>query len=346
MYHSSGLLLATLLLSPAADPRPEEVVARVQEYFSRMHAVHVVCTQRSVESGGMWTENPETSRVTYKADGFLRTYDLWLDPPKQRIVSSETRQQGSNKQTSSTQVYFDGKTYTYLNPSTRSGLVARGASQVKPPPAMTPVDAIGFCYPATFQSTLGALLADPSKLVVERHPALDGGTDWMIELKPLPGSLEIYEPSEKARATAAKVRRNTVVRLCVRLEPEVTIRRWGIFVAIPQNRDQKKSKLADRILPSLHLDGYVLTQGYVNCDFRQFRDELRRRSVLLPGRVFAGNANAVIENAIQDLVVNPTSAPETFSPKIPAGYSITYPADEGKSQAAESGGPAGESVNR
>src|SRR5690242_19866573 len=128
--HCTNILMAIAFLAPAADPQPEDTINAVKEYFSRVGAIHVVCTQRGIESGGIWSENPESAAVVYKRDGFMRTYDIWLDPPKQRVINSETKQQGGAKLTTTTQVYFDGKTYTHLNPETRSGLVMPGGALV------------------------------------------------------------------------------------------------------------------------------------------------------------------------------------------------------------------------
>src|SRR5947199_10254125 len=138
MSASASLLLIASFTAVGADPDAERVVDRIREHFSRIQSVHVRCTERGVESGGLSDPNPAAAPVVYKATGIIRDYDLWIDPPKQRVVRIEKdpAPQGRPKGSSS-EIYFDGSQYIHLNPDRRSGVITAAGSPTPPTPSGT-----------------------------------------------------------------------------------------------------------------------------------------------------------------------------------------------------------------
>jgi len=329
---------ATVVLSLAGvifgtDDDKAQVIGRIKEYCDQIRSIRVQGVDRIVKSGGLWAKTPAAERPVYDLKAKSFEYDIWVDPPKQRLIWTEKRGDG-NVLPSSSQQFYDGQTYTYLSPSTRSGLTVKGASYVTPL-KRGPLHAIGYCFLDTYHCSLASLLTDPAKVTVTRLAVTDKGTKWLVELKSLPDDIRPRDWSEKGR-------RQTLVRMWLTINEYVRIDRWAVYS--PRSGKPESDAIYGRPIPNLQLDGYNLFYGFVNCDFRPVRDEQGDRDVLGPGRVLHGNGNATYETRIQDLVINPRTSSHAFRPAIPAGYSITRPTDNGDSRVEVSGGLEGTAV--
>jgi outer membrane lipoprotein-sorting protein len=297
------LLLMSLSLGQATET--ELVIGKVRDHFERITSIHIQGTQTYVESGGLWADDPMSTPPVYDPK-IGRAYDIWLDPPRQYSLKTETR----GEQTSTILLAFDGTTYTYLNLATKSGLVTKDSSLVKPP-TMGPLQAIGFCFPGTDHSSLAALLVDPSKVKIQPVPG--GRKQWLIEVKSLPDDVK---PSI---IVSDKARSSVVVRMWITVDPEVQVNKWGIFV--PHLDDPRRGK---RPIPSLQLEGYDLNLGFVNCDYKPAHDEMHGRNMMLPTRTLHGNGNFACESMLQKVTINPKPSDSTFLPALPDGFSITH----------------------
>ncbi len=331
---TSAAVLLVLSVVPGADADTDRVIGRIREHFSRIHSVHVVGVDRTVREGGLWAADPAESKAAYDPAGPTRQFDLWVDPPKRRWIYKDTYDPAQGQAPSAAGQYYDGRTYTMLDDVGRHGVRMEGGS-LATLPQVGPLQAIGFCFQDTLQSSLGDLLTDPSRVTLERLEDREGQEEWLVQVKPIPDSLRPKEWSDAQR-------RMTVVRMWVSLGPEVLVRRWAIFV--PSSGRPQDDAVFGRPVPVFQLKGYNLLHGYVSCDWAPARDELRGRSVPMPRRVYQGNGRSSTEAFLSEVVLNPQPGPDTFLPPLPSGYAITKAGSAGVAPVEVTGGPAGKAA--
>jgi hypothetical protein len=325
----------TALAGVGADPEADKVVNALKEHFALIHSIRVKASITPIESGGLQAEDPEKDRPIYskRPEHQYADYEVWLSPPKYRKYWTENGKP-------SPRAYFDGKTFTAIDTKGRKTFTSTDGSRIGPiRPNVT--HAIGYCFLDTLYTPLSGVLEGCGSLRVTRA-GTDGGHDlWLIEAQSLPDTVLPRDWSEKSR-------KSTVIRIWVRLDPEVVIRRWAIYLPREKRSEEleralKSLKLREAETPIFKLDGYDLHHGFVNCDFRPVKDELRKRNVLMPGRMLEGGLFGCAEHTIHEIAINPVEAPDTFRPAVPNGYSVTVQGEEGSKRQTQ-GGSTGEKI--
>lgn len=333
---SIGALTLVLLVTQPGRPddlASQEVVNAIQAHYAGITSVRVRCTDYSLDAGGIQAEQPCAAPTRRSPGAVTRTYDIWLEHPKQRILTTESRP-GSGPAHES-RLYFDGAQYTLLTPKSRSGLRMQGSSQVHPPPGRTPLQAVGLCFPNTYNSTIADLLANRSNVTLTPLPSDDTGqgAQWLLEVRSLPDTIQSKDWSEKARRVVR-------LRYWLRTQPAVQILRWAMYV--PSSGDSEHdAKIYGKTVPLFALPGHNLCEAYVNCDLRPQRDATSGREVYLPRRVFLGNGKVSCESVIAEFAINPKAPPGTFQPAVPQGFTLTE-ADDQSSRVTTTGGSRGD----
>lgn len=331
-----GALSLVLLVTPSGHPsdvKSQEVFDAIQAHYAGITSVRMRCTNYSLDAGGIQAEQPCAAPTRRSPGTLTRTYDIWLENPKQRVLTTETRT-GSGPAHES-RLYFDGAQYTLLTPKSRSGVTVQGSSQVHPPPGLTPLQAVGLCFPNTYNSTLADLLANRSNVTLTPLPSDDAGqgAQWLLEVRSLPDTIQSKDWSEKAR-------RNVRLRYWLRTQPAVQLLRWAMYQPSSGNPEHD-AMIYGKTVPLFALPDYNLCEAYVNCDLRSQRDASLGREVYLPRRVFFGNGNVNCESVIAEFAINPKAPPGTFQPAVPQGFTLTE-TDNQSSRVTTTGGSRGD----
>jgi hypothetical protein len=286
---------------------------------------------RSVKSGGLLAKDPLVERPIYDSEAKVFDYDIWFDPPRQRVLWAE-RYEHPSKVVTSIHTFFDGSVYTHLTPLSKAGLLLKGAAMVRPL-TYGPVHAVGLCFPHTYQTSLATLLGDPSKVTVKRLASRDKQEEWLVQVKSLPQGVRPRDWGDKAC-------RSALVLVWVTIDADVVINRWAIYSPSSGNPD-RDSELYGRSIPSFYVDGYNLFYAFLNCDFGRVRDEVRGRDMRMPKRILHGNGNATVASTMEEMIINPRPGPHTFRPTIPPGYSVTKMGEDGETSISVAGGKVG-----
>jgi hypothetical protein len=199
-----------------------------------------------------------------------------------------------------------------------------------------PLHALGYCFPDTYHTSLADLLSDVSQVTVQKHVTEKGQSEWLVYVKSLPARVCPHDWSDHQRSHAR-------VRIWIATEPEFLLKRWAVY--LPRVGAAEYDSVFGQSIPSLDFVGHNLLCGYVNSyEGPPVRDELRDRHIRMPLRVLCGNGNGNRENRIEAVTVNPRPSAKTFSPDLPAGYSIARSNEDNERQVSVVGGQEGTAV--
>lgn len=327
---NAALMLTMAGLTAGGDPDADKVkvLKALTDHYDRIHSIRVEADDKPVATGGLLAEDPVKSKPTYrdrlKENVLYSEYDVWLSPPKYRQFWTEV---GRN----STRVYFDGKAFTFFDMTLKTATFnPDGAGRAKPL-RTNATHAIGYCFLDTHNTSLGTLVSasEPGNVKVSRAGKQGEADLWLVEVRSIPAAVQPRDLSDKAR-------RNAIVQIWLTIEPEAVVHRWAI---------QYPGKLTDKELddlangphrikpvsvPIFQWDGHLLHYGFVNCDFKPVEDVLRKRKVLMPTRILAGNIFGTRETTIRRLEINPPEAADTFRPTAPTGFIVRNTGDPGE----------------
>jgi hypothetical protein len=330
---TATLLLATTAAGPPGQPEAQAVIERARDYFTRIDSIRLSAVEREVESGGLWAADPTGTAPVYKAGQPVREYDIWLEPPKQRIEFAERAPGAQGRLLRQSRSFYDGHTVTSLDGIKKRGLSVAGDALIRPM-GEGPLHAVGYLFLDTRRSSLASLLGGGVPMTVERQP-LGSRADWIIQVTGLPDDLQPFEWSPQARE-------KSIVRLWVSVEPVFRLHQWGVYV--PRSGVPSNDALYGQPLPAFELAGHNLRYGFVNTDFRPARDELRGHRVQVPTRILHGNGNVTRESRLQSITINPRSSQNTFVATIPPGFRISKPGSAVGGQQSVSGDEEGAAV--